>query len=366
VTPPAPHSDAAPAAGTLRDLGLTIAGTRLEPILAEFRRELGRVGLGGLDPEFYLASEWGVPFPSLSVAIPFYLARPDLTAQHAERTGLVEGATRADILRYLRHEMGHVVNYAYRLYEREDWSAAFGPFARPYPEEYAPHPFSRAFVRHLPGWYAQKHPDEDWAETFAVWMTPGRDWRAEYADWPQALAKLDLCDRLVKEFAGTPARLEAPEDESAEDDEFDEFGMSLEDYYGHDEEMPNLPGLDGALRAAFEDAAPDRDTDGDGVPDQVPVSQLVKRVEHELVANVFRWTGHFPERTLPLVRLIARRADALHQVYPAGREVPATVALTALVTALAMNHVYKGDYFPAGDHGGSPAAPVPSPLGGEG
>ena len=346
---PTPFHEAA--AGTLHDLGLTIEGTRLDPILADFRRELEAVGLAGLDPEFYLASEWGVPFPSASVAIPFYLARPDLTALHASRTGLVEGASGADILRYLRHEMGHVVNYAYKLYDREEWSAAFGPFSRPYPEEYRPHPFSRSFVRHLPGWYAQKHPDEDWAETFAVWMTPGLGWRAEYADWPQALAKLEACDRMVRAFAGTPSLLGGEPEAVAEDDEedFDEFGMSLEDFYGEDEELAQLPGLDGALRAAFEDAAPDLDASGDGIPDQIPVSRLVKTLEAELVSNVFRWTGHFPEKTLPLVRLIARRADAIHQVYAAGRETHAVVALTSLVTALAMNHVYRGDYFPAGE-----------------
>ncbi|MFO0850291.1 MAG: hypothetical protein U0871_17290 [Gemmataceae bacterium] len=329
----------------LRDLGLQIEGTRLEPVLAEFTRELERVGLAGLKPDFYLATEWGVPFPSKSIAIPFYLARPDLTALHADRTGLVEGAGRADILRYLRHEMGHVVNYAYRLYERPDWAAAFGPFDAPYPEEYTPRPFSTKFVRHLPGWYAQKHPDEDWAETFAVWMTPGRDWRREYAGWPAALAKLEYCDRVVRDVAGTPPQPFVVEAEG-EDEEWDEFAVSLDDYYGEDAELTDLPGLDMALRAAFDDAAPDPDLDGDGVPDQKPASGLVRRLTRELVTNVFRWTGHFPERTLPLLRLIARRADELGQVYDRRREPAAVVGLTALVTALAMTHVHRGEYFP--------------------
>jgi hypothetical protein len=96
--------------------------------------------------------------------------------------------------------MGHVVNYAYRLYDQEDWVRQFGPITRPYREEYTPEPFSRRYVRHLPGWYAQKHPDEDWAETFAVWMTPGFDWRSAYATWPKALEKLEYCDRLMREL----------------------------------------------------------------------------------------------------------------------------------------------------------------------
>src|SRR3954454_8730498 len=171
----------------LRDLGLQIAGTDLEPIIDEFRHELERVGVRKLRPHFYLSTEWGVPFDTIAIAIPFYLARPEPTALHAERTGFVEGVSRADILRYLRHEMGHVVNYGYKLYDDPEWVEHFGSITQPYEEEYRPEPFSRRFVRHLPGWYAQKHPDEDWADTFAVWITPGRDWRAEYAGWLTAL-----------------------------------------------------------------------------------------------------------------------------------------------------------------------------------
>ena len=152
-------------------------------------------------PHFYLSTEWGVPFDTISIAIPFYLARVDLTDFHADRGGLVEGGDRADVLRYLRHEMGHVVNYAYRLYERPEWTGQFGDINLPYEEEYRPRPFSPRYVRHLPGWYAQKHPDEDWAETFAVWMTPGLDWRGRYAGRP-ALAKLEYCDRVMADLRG--------------------------------------------------------------------------------------------------------------------------------------------------------------------
>ena len=197
----------------IRDLGLQIEGTPLEPIIARFERELDAIGFQKLHPHFYLSTEWGVPFQTVSIGIPFYLARPELIAIQAEQAALVEGASDEDILRYLRHEMGHVVNYAYRLYEREDWIRCFGSITQPYPEDYRPSPFSRRYVRHLPGWYAQKHPDEDWAETFAVWMTPptpapvggptttettmngaashaARTWRETYANWPSALAKL--------------------------------------------------------------------------------------------------------------------------------------------------------------------------------
>src|SRR5919199_1182479 len=234
----------------IRDLGLTIEGTRLEPILAEFTEELRRAGITRVRPRFYLSTEWGVPFGTIAIAVPFYLARPDLTELHAERVGHVEGFNRADILRYLRHEMGHVVNYAYELYDEEEWVKHFGSITQPYVEEYRPEPFSRRFVRHLPGWYAQKHPDEDWAETFAVWMTPGRDWRKEYPGWSGARAKLEYCDRRVKQLGDQPPLVHAIE----LDEDVGELATTLDEFYGTStgsEVMP--PGLDGALQSIFEE-----------------------------------------------------------------------------------------------------------------
>ena len=70
----------------------------------------------------------------------------------------------------------------------------------PYPDRYRPQRRSTRFVRHLPGWYAQSHPDEDFAETFAVWLRPGSRWRSRYARWPVALAKLAYVDSLMQEL----------------------------------------------------------------------------------------------------------------------------------------------------------------------
>jgi hypothetical protein len=326
----------------IRDLDLTIAGTRLEPILAEFQEELRALHLTRVRPRFYLSTEWGVPFETVAIAIPFYLARPDLTALHAERVGHVEGFDRADILRYLRHEMGHVVNYAYRLYDDEEWVKQFGSITQPYGEEYRPEPFSRRYVRHLPGWYAQKHPDEDWAETFAVWMTPGLDWRKEYGGWPVAAAKLAYCERAVASIRERdPVVTAADLDEDVADIEY-----SLGHYYRDDPatlgEVP--PGLDGALRAIFEDLG---EEEGMSLDEPLaPAAALIRRMEVELMANVFRWTGHFPERTRVLLRYLADRAAQLQQGYAPSREATAIVALTTLVTGLAMNHVQRGSYLP--------------------
>jgi hypothetical protein len=327
----------------IRDLGLRIEGTPLEPVIAEFRHELEAAGIRKLKPHFYLTTEWVVPDDTIAIGIPFYLARPDLTALHAEQEGHLEGVGRAALLRYLRHEMGHVVNYAYRLYDREDWVQLFGSMTQPYVDEYRPEPFSRRFVVHLPGWYAQKHPDEDWAETFAVWMTPGSDWRAAYSAWPEALKKLDYCDRLLHQLRDREPVVTAVDLEW----EVGNLTDSLAEHYrslAFPGSEVQAPGLDGALRAVFEDlGAPEGDTAG---AQRLPADGLIRKWERDIMADVYRWTGHFPERTRLLLRHLAGRARELRQVYPADREPQALLALATLVTALAMNHVHRGSYLP--------------------
>ncbi len=328
----------------IRDLGLKIAGTRLEPVIDEFRAELAQRALR-VAPRFHLSTEWGVPFGTVVIGIPFYLAHPDLTALHGEQVGHIEGFNRTDILRYLRHEMGHVMNYAYRLYDREAWVKLFGSITQPYREEYRPQPFSRRFVRHLPGWYAQKHPDEDWSETFAVWMTPERDWRADYGQLPTALSKLEYCARTMAEL-GEPVVTATELDEDVSG-----IHYSLEQYYqdyAADSEA-GAAGLDGDLRTIFDDL---QETDDGSAHEARPAAELIRRHERQLMANVFRWTGHFPEKTRSLVRHLAKRAEALKQVYPREAEDEAVVAVTTLVTSLAMNFVHRGAYFPE--------APVPA------
>jgi hypothetical protein len=324
----------------LCDLKLTIEGTALEPVVREFRAEL-RSRRIRIEPHIYLTTEWGVPFPSISIGIPFYLAHPDLTALHGEHAGHFEGLGRADLLRYLRHEMGHVISYAYKLYEDEDWVKLFGAMSQPYLEEYRPSPFSRRYVRHLPGWYAQKHPDEDWAETFAVWMAPGDAWREEYRTWPTAYAKLEYCARTMTLLAERePAVTTADPDEQV-----CSLPFTPEEYYqSQRSEETDLPyGLDGSLKSIFEDL---NQPEHGGGAERRPAASLIRRLAISLAADVYRWTGHFPERTRTLLRVLAERAEALEQVYPIDREIEAVVGVTTLVTALAMNHVHHGAYLP--------------------
>jgi hypothetical protein len=300
-------------------------------------------GFKRLRPRCYLSTEWGVATGSVAIGIPFYLARPDLTALQLERVGHVEGFNAADILRYLRHEMGHVVNYGYRLYEQEEWVEYFGSITQPYVEEYRPEPFSRRYVRHLPGWYAQKHPDEDWSETFAVLV----DTRA--ATGARSSTRL-ACGTGQAGVLRQDLHALADRDPDVTDDELDEdvsqLWYSVDDFYSDSspDEERFLGAWTGALRTIFEDLSAPQDAPPE-VP-RIPASSLIRRYESDLMANVYRWTGHFPEATRPLLRHLAARADVLKQVYPEGAEATALMALTTLVTALAANHVFRGTYWP--------------------
>jgi hypothetical protein len=180
------------------DLRLTIRGTELEVAIFRMYRELELRGIA-FRPHCWLAQEWFSPDGIPGIAIPFYLAHRRLTRLERHFMREVEGGNRNWLMRILRHEAGHAIDSAYRLRRRGRWREVFGPASLPYPDTYRPRPGSRRFVQHLGAWYAQAHPTEDFAETFAVWLKPHSAWRREYLGWP-AYAKLEYIDALVDEI----------------------------------------------------------------------------------------------------------------------------------------------------------------------
>ncbi len=157
-------------------------------------RSSSAAGFKKFRPQCYLTDEWGCPDQQPVLGIPFYLA--DQKLRHLEKAVDALESER-QIMMYMRHEAGHVFNYAYRLYTTPEWRRLFGPFFRAYRDDYRPVPFSKKYVRHIEGWYAQKHPDEDFAETFAVWLTPRSAWRRQYKGWP-AMQKLRYVERVAR------------------------------------------------------------------------------------------------------------------------------------------------------------------------
>jgi hypothetical protein len=187
------------------DLKLSIAGTEVECAIERLYEELATRGIR-FRPHCWLSQEWFSPDGIPGIAIPFYLAHQRLARIERRFMREVEGGNRNWLMRILRHEAGHALDSAYRIRRRRTWREVFGPASLPYPDTYRPRPGSRRFVQHLGAWYAQAHPTEDFAETFAVWLKPRSAWRREYQGWP-AFAKLEFIDRLAEEIGEEKPRV---------------------------------------------------------------------------------------------------------------------------------------------------------------
>jgi hypothetical protein len=188
-----------------RDLGLTMSGTRVHAEALRLVEQLERRGIR-FKPHLWFSTDWFSPDGVPGIAVPFFLGHPRLLRLERRMTGEAEGGNRNWRLRLLRHELGHAIDTAYGLRRRRDWQRVFGSPAARYSRHYTVKPRSKDHVLHLEHWYAQSHPTEDFAETFAVWLQPKARWRAHYAGWP-ALAKLEFVDGLMNELAGrTPSK----------------------------------------------------------------------------------------------------------------------------------------------------------------
>jgi hypothetical protein len=180
------------------DLELSIEKSRVEPLIDQLYKELKNRKLN-FRPEVYVAEDWfsvdGVP----GIAIPFYVVNERLAKIQKKLLFDAEGYNKKDCLKLLRHEAGHAIDNAFHLRKSKSRQRLFGLSSTPYPDEYSPQAYSRKYVVHLNLWYAQAHPDEDWAETFAVWLNPNSNWKKKYQKWP-AIEKLKLVDELMNEI----------------------------------------------------------------------------------------------------------------------------------------------------------------------
>jgi hypothetical protein len=208
----------------INELPLRMEGTHLEGLIIRLYKELETAGIA-FKPHIYLSDGWGCPDEIPVIGIPFHLADPTLR----DLLGRMDGTEVEDdmtVMMILRHEAGHAFNYAYRLYDKPEWQSLFGPFSRPYQDEYQVDPSSTRFVHHLEGCYAQKHPDDDFAETFAVWLTPYSHWQTAYAGTP-ASEKLHYMERVAAEYGEKPpivtgGRVDMP---------VEEINMTLSEWY---------------------------------------------------------------------------------------------------------------------------------------
>jgi hypothetical protein len=315
------------------DLGLRVDDSPIEPLVQRLYRELGTRGLE-FEPEVYLTDGWGCPDEVPVIGIPFYLADRRLARIEEEQTGEIE--TSQFTMMLLRHEAGHAVNYAYRLYKKPDWVELFGPFSRPYRDTFRPNPFSRQFVRHIVHHqygrtYAQKHPDEDFAETFAVWLTPRFGWRRRYRNWP-ALRKLQYVDELMKSLRDEDPKLtHGPLCTPVED-----MNLLLAEHYGQRAERYRATAqgyVDDKLHEIFP-----------AVRGRVLLQAgLLLHAQHDdLLARVSRWSGLEAEEVNTLLTKLEDRAEALDLSYRRREQGQKIMDVTALATALAMDFAYTG------------------------
>jgi len=311
----------------ISELGLTIAGSRVERLVETLYAELAAKSIA-FRPTVYLSDQWGCPDGTPLIGVPFYLVDRRLERLESEMSAGIEDDVEA--MRYLRHECGHALNYAFNLYERPEWRSTFGPFSKPYRERYRADPFSREYVRHILGWYAQKHPDEDFAETFAVWLTPGLDWRREYSGWP-ALAKLEYVDRVMKEVGPLTPAVPSP---SSDDLPVESMNYTIADHYAESDDRVPIEDerqFDNDLRRIF--LSP-----GDA-PQGEPAKWFMQRHYREIVSRISYWTSEGPSVVRSPVDHLARRVGDL-DLRVAGLEAATLIELTAFGTAVVMNHRY--------------------------
>ncbi|HZX93240.1 MAG TPA: putative zinc-binding metallopeptidase [Myxococcales bacterium] len=316
----------------IRELGLRVEGSTLERYVQQLYAELEGRGLSRFRPGVYLSDEWACPDREPVIGVPFYLADPKLQALERAVNDLED---EREILMYLRHEAGHAFNYAYMLYESKEWLDLFGPFDRPYLDDYTPVPFSRKYVRHIAGWYAQKHPDEDFAETFAVWLTPDSDWRRRYAGWP-ALKKLQYVERIARELATLPPR-KAPE-VAVRELPVEEMGATLEQFYKEHEQDE---------RAALADLLPDAELEDIFVrkgEDLRPASAFLLEHRKTIVDKITYWTGVRRSLVRKLVEIVGKRARELELSVERKRETQVLIEVVAFATTLAMNYLTRGRF----------------------
>src|SRR5258706_342242 len=316
----------------IRDLGLKLEGSAVERYVHQLYRELEAKGLKKFRPLVYLSDEWGCPSQEPVIGVPFYLADPKLQRLEREMNDLEDSR---QIMMYMRHEAGHAFNYAYEFYKTPEWRELFGPFRKAYRENYKPIPFSRRFVRHMEGWYAQKHPDEDFAETFAVWMTPRSNWRKRYKGWG-AMQKLKYMERIGRKFAD----VETFCPQGATDITVEEMEATVEQFYDRNAQELRDPGellLDTDLKDIFNISPRKRK----GVR---PAVDLLRENKKAITDKLTYWSGVQRPLVKNLVEAIEKRLADLGLKADLSYEKQHLTELTVFCTALAMNYLSRGKF----------------------
>lgn len=315
----------------MADLPLAIDEVLADRV-AQLREELETRGLQ-FPLHCYLSDEWFTPDGATAIAIPFYLAHPRLARLEEAQMFEVEGGEHEWCMRILRHEAGHAIDNAYRLRRRPRRRRTFGLPSKPYPEGYTPKPYSKSYVLHLDAWYAQSHPDEDFAETFAVWLTPTSEWRQRYAGWP-ALRKLECMDALMTSISHRPPRAI----NHSEVDPLRKLRKTLRQhyrnkrrYYGID--YPNF--YDRDLRRLFSESSE--------YVDNMTAARFLTRIRRPTRRLVASWTGIYQYTIDQVLEDMITRSRQL-KLRLAVPEDKARQEFAVLLTVQVMNYLHSGGH----------------------
>jgi hypothetical protein len=314
----------------ISELAIQIPGSCLEKLINQLYQELENRGIS-LKPKTYLSDEWGCPQGVPVIGIPFYLVDSHLCRLESQITG-IDTETELETMMYLRHEAGHAFNYAHRLYLKFGWTEIFGRYSLPYQEVYRPVPFSAHFVHHVPGWYAQKHPDDDFAETFAVWLTPGYDWKKKYSGTP-ALTKLLYVEKLVSQYGRRPAVVT---DEQL-DKPIRELTMTLDSWYKasrsashHRLNLPPIIELD-LQRLFFDEIG-------------LPAEELLISHRQRLVREVNMWTGIDRHIMESLIDDLIEKVGILKLKIAPDQSASRLIGISVFLATLVMNNQFRGQF----------------------
>ncbi|MBD3263936.1 MAG: hypothetical protein GF375_02395 [Candidatus Omnitrophica bacterium] len=317
----------------ISQLPLSIEGTWLQACIQQLYSELDERDIG-FKPSCYLADEWLTPDNEPVIGIPFFLAHPVLMKLEKKMMLDVEGGTRTWCMKLLRHETGHAINYAYKLYRRKKWREIFGPFSQEYADTYRFRPYSKNFVIHLQDHYAQCHPDEDFAETFAVWLNPRINWKKQYRGW-RAINKLKYVEDIIEDIKNKPPLVKRGKKYW----EASRMKSTLRSYYKKKRYInaENFPDFhDANLKKIFACENP-------GEEPVLGAADVVKRHKKEILNNVARWTGEKKYIINDLLSAIYERCRSLN-LCTAREEVRVISEISVYVATLVMNYLYTGSF----------------------
>ncbi|MFO0941304.1 MAG: putative zinc-binding metallopeptidase [Pirellulales bacterium] len=312
------------------DLRLTTRCEFLEPCVKQLYVELDQRELR-FRPHAWLSDEWFSPDGIPGIAIPFYLSHPRLMRLERKQMLEVEGGNFEWCMRILRHEAGHAIDTAFRLRRRKAYRHIFGRVSVPYPTSYRPKPFSRDFVLHLDMWYAQSHPTEDFAETFAVWLRPRSRWNTQYKSWP-ALRKLEYVHQTMDELTGRKPLVNSRvhiDPISTIQKTLGEHYQQKRQYYGIDH--PNL--YDRDLKRMFSDSPE--------LAGNPTAAQFLKQIRSDLFKSVSKWTGQY-QYTIDqvLTEMIERCRDLKLRLASSPEDTKQDVMV--FLTVQTMNFLHQG------------------------